>query len=518
MLDRRVIGSEMEYGIMVAYNPQVDDRWDNIIATSGGSRPTELLTPESARVGSLLRHYMPNTIADLDPSLDPRIFRVSTMLANGARLYADGGHPEYSTPEVTSPQDIISYEAAGDRLLVGYLEKAKQQGLLHHYHLTRAIADQFGNTWARHRNVEVERATFNPHPEFSGPGGAHHRKFQIAGSYQLASTIYSGEGGLWRTKAGLLFVLSPKMMGVICDFHSDTISNKPVINQRDMPLADKETRARWHITSGSSSLSPLSRRLQHGADMLMADAMELGLEPDKDITFPEGDMYIAARTINTDPTCKATVRLADQSTITAVDINYELLGMFHKLREHKNMTDDDEFTITMLDTVLGQLAIDPSRAMRTVEWPVKLQKMKQHRLNELAHRGGGRRIRMDEEAWRIEQAWARVHAGKTYGEALTKQLWREWAASPEAIDRATVHAPSNTRAHLREKFIRACHEVDAGADWDFVRITERTDNDGYIHHRATLLDTLQTHHLGLDALISQFTADPSDSVMQDDVL
>src|SRR3989442_2284082 len=35
------------------------------------------------------------------------------ILTNGARYYVDHAHPEYSTPECTSPRDLIVYDKAG---------------------------------------------------------------------------------------------------------------------------------------------------------------------------------------------------------------------------------------------------------------------------------------------------------------------------------------------------------------------------------------------------------------------
>ena len=39
------------------------------------------------------------------------------FLANGSRVYVDGGHPELATPEVSSPWDVVRYTVAGHRVL-----------------------------------------------------------------------------------------------------------------------------------------------------------------------------------------------------------------------------------------------------------------------------------------------------------------------------------------------------------------------------------------------------------------
>ena len=39
---------------------------------------------------------------------------MNMVLGNGARLYVDHAHPEYSSPEVTNPRDAVAWDAAGD--------------------------------------------------------------------------------------------------------------------------------------------------------------------------------------------------------------------------------------------------------------------------------------------------------------------------------------------------------------------------------------------------------------------
>ena len=47
-----------------------------------------------------------------DVTDDPGLANV--ILTNGARLYVDHAHPEYSSPEVTNPRDAVLWEYEGD--------------------------------------------------------------------------------------------------------------------------------------------------------------------------------------------------------------------------------------------------------------------------------------------------------------------------------------------------------------------------------------------------------------------
>ena len=39
---------------------------------------------------------------------------LNKLLANGGRLYVDGAHPEYSTPECSTARELVAYERAGN--------------------------------------------------------------------------------------------------------------------------------------------------------------------------------------------------------------------------------------------------------------------------------------------------------------------------------------------------------------------------------------------------------------------
>src|SRR5690606_38287966 len=54
-----------------------------------------------------------------DPSqlTDEEIGLANVILTNGARLYVDHAHPEYSAPEVTNPLDGVLWDKAGERVM-----------------------------------------------------------------------------------------------------------------------------------------------------------------------------------------------------------------------------------------------------------------------------------------------------------------------------------------------------------------------------------------------------------------
>src|SRR3989454_6893919 len=114
MTMKRAFGTETEFGI--------------------ATRDPESVDPVSNSL-FLINHYpsfpSPKVLWDYEnenPLLDIRGFEVegererpgpdynrllNKVLANGGRLYVDGAHPEYSTPECTTARGVVLYEKAG---------------------------------------------------------------------------------------------------------------------------------------------------------------------------------------------------------------------------------------------------------------------------------------------------------------------------------------------------------------------------------------------------------------------
>ncbi|WP_308494961.1 proteasome accessory factor PafA2 family protein [Mycobacterium kansasii] len=56
----------------------------------------------------LSRSAGPPPVVDAD-----EVGRANMILTNGARLYVDHAHPEYSAPECTDPLDAVIWDKAG---------------------------------------------------------------------------------------------------------------------------------------------------------------------------------------------------------------------------------------------------------------------------------------------------------------------------------------------------------------------------------------------------------------------
>src|SRR5436853_4476103 len=139
MTVRRVMGTETEYGIAVPgqtsanhmlASSQIVNAYLN--ATTAGTRdrrPRWDFEEESplrdARGFDMAGSAQVGAGRDaVDTLADDEIGLANVILTNGARLYVDHAHPEYSTPEVTNPRDAVLWDKAGERVMAEAARRA----------------------------------------------------------------------------------------------------------------------------------------------------------------------------------------------------------------------------------------------------------------------------------------------------------------------------------------------------------------------------------------------------------
>ena len=165
MTVRRVMGIETEYGIVVPGDPSANPMVASgdvvtTYATSRGIRPARaswdyadeapLRDARGFDMGRGIAH--PSQLTDVE---DPTLANV--VLTNGARLYVDHAHPEYSSPEVTTPRDAVTWDRAGE--LVMREAVARLATMPPGINLYKNNTDGKGSSYGTHENYLMSRAT-----------------------------------------------------------------------------------------------------------------------------------------------------------------------------------------------------------------------------------------------------------------------------------------------------------------------------------------------------------------------
>ena len=90
------------------------------------------------------------------PGRSFREIKSDRILINGARLYNDHAHPEYSTPECQNLFDLVAHDKAGERILQECAERRSEE-LGQRVLLYKNNTDFYGHSYGCHDNYLMAR-------------------------------------------------------------------------------------------------------------------------------------------------------------------------------------------------------------------------------------------------------------------------------------------------------------------------------------------------------------------------
>lgn len=123
MTVRRVMGIETEYGISVPGHPNANAMLTSsqivnaYAAAMHRARRARWDFEEENPLRDARGFDLARETADSSQLTDEDIGLANVILTNGARLYVDHAHPEYSSPEITNPRDAVLWDKAGERIM-----------------------------------------------------------------------------------------------------------------------------------------------------------------------------------------------------------------------------------------------------------------------------------------------------------------------------------------------------------------------------------------------------------------
>ncbi len=192
--------------------------------------------------------------ADASQLTDEDIGLANVILTNGARLYVDHAHPEYSAPEVTNPRDAVLWDKAGERIMAEAAERAAQLPGAQPIHLYKNNTDNKGASYGTHENYLMKRET--PFSDIV----RHLTPFFV--SRQVVTG--AGRVGIGQDGQEHGFQISQRADYFEVEVGLETTLKRPIINTRDEPHADAEKYRRLHVIIGDANLSEISTYLKLG--------------------------------------------------------------------------------------------------------------------------------------------------------------------------------------------------------------------------------------------------------------
>ncbi|MDO4887131.1 MAG: depupylase/deamidase Dop [Actinomycetaceae bacterium] len=400
------------------------------LAPSYGERPERL----GARERMDLRH--------------PRAANV--VLTNGARLYVDHAHPEYSSPETINPREAVLWDRAGEFVMIDAMRAMAASG--RELVCYKNNVDGKGAAYGSHENYLMSRDTnFGDVIRYLTP-------------FFVTRQILCGAGrvGIGPRGEEPGFQISQRADYVENEVGLETTFNRPIINTRDEPHAEAATYRRLHVIGGDANLFDVSNLLKVGTTCLVIWLIETGQVPlDLDSLLLD-DPVAATWQISHDPTCRTAVPMHDGTAKTAIDIQQVYLDVAREAVERDGGPDFD--TAEVLDywqKVLDALRTDMDGAAPMVEWVAKYQL-----LQALRTRGG---VTWDDDKLRaLDLQWHDLRPERSIVARLDAAGQVKRIFGPDEVAHAQRHAPQSTRAFLRGGLIDAFGEKVPAAGWDGV--------------------------------------------------
>jgi len=502
----RIMGIETEYGISTPSDPAMNPM---VASTHIVNAYTHLATsPHSSgqrwdyAVESPLRDArgFDQSRADADPSqlTDDDLGLANVILTNGARLYVDHAHPEYSSPEVTNPRDAVLWDRAGEVVMERAAAATSSAMGGQQIILYKNNTDNKGASYGCHENYLMKRST--PFADIV--------KYLIP--FFITRQIFTGSGrlGVGQDGSSKVFQLSQRADFFEVEVGLETTLKRPIINTRDEPHADPEKYRRLHVIVGDANLSEVATYLKMGTTSIILAMIEEGAFADCDLM--PADPVREMHSVSHDVSLRHRLQLNSGEELTALEIQYALLDRAEKFCSDRPDHDADVMTRDVLDRwrlVLDQLSEDPQRAANSVDWVAKYSLMTGY-------------IKRDSLTWDdprlqlIDLQYSDLRPGKGLAHKLVAAGRLDRIVDEAEVLNAVEHPPTNTRAFFRGECMRRYPESVAAASWDSVvfdldghesllRVPTLEPTRGTKEHVGALLDTCSTAEALVAALMAE---------------
>jgi proteasome accessory factor PafA2 len=447
----KVLGIETEYGI--AGGPDFDPITSssiivNAYAQQGRTRINwdfEGETPDMDARGRV-------DLTSFAPIVETHL--ANTVLTNGARLYVDHAHPEYSSPECRTPREATLYDAAGEEIMRRALEIANEtldpsQAIT----LYKNNSDGKGNSYGTHENYLVQRDL-----EF-----AHLIRAMVPHFVSRQIIVGAGKVGAETEpalEANPSFQLSQRAEFFEEIVGLETTLKRPIINTRDEPHSDAERFRRLHVIIGDANMSQMATFVKLGSTALLLAALEeYGPEPFP--AMPRSPVH-AVRAFALDLTLKESVPCDDDQSRSAWDYQDELWGLAARYVERTGASpvgeaDEVRLILDQWREMLDGVRDNPDTVADRVDWVAKLRVV-----NGFKERHG-----LGERDAKLRAIDLQYHDLRS-SHSLSQRVGLRKLADDATVREAVHNPPPGTRAYFRGQCVARYPDEIVAANWDSV--------------------------------------------------
>jgi proteasome accessory factor A len=295
------------------------------------------------------------------PHLDDE-FSSGVFLQNGGRLYVDAGqHPELTTPECSTPSEVVRYIVAGERIVLDLANAAAADGAGVVFH--RGNVDYSGSqaTWGCHESY-MHRADPAELPAQLIP-------------HLVSRIIVTGAGGFNNLSAGIEFQLSPRVPHLCTAVSCASTNTRGIFHTKDEPLCTGGMH-RLHLICGESLFSHTASWLKVATTALVVALIEAGLRPGDGVALQQP--LAAMKAFSADPGCVAVARTTAGRWLRAIDIQRHYLAQVQAQRRRSWMPPWAEQCCALWRAVLDRLEDGAPAVASTLDWAIKYALFRDH--------------------------------------------------------------------------------------------------------------------------------------------
>jgi len=425
------------------------------------------------------------------------------VLSNGARLYNDHGHPEYSTPECTNLNDLVAHDRAGERIV---LECAKQ------YQQTT------GRTVALYKNnTDYHGASYGAHECYLARRDVPIDALIAALiPFLVTRQVFAGAGKVGSDRGSLAasdYQISQRSEFVDVVASVDTQHRRPLFNTRDEPHARPDLYRRLHVICGDANMSEWATALKVGTLALVLDCIESGWRPP--ITVEDPVRAVRAVALDRDLRVRIRVRNGDgvRSDMTALQI--QRLYLDAAAGQQSDLPERD-WVLQEWTSVLQDLEEDIWKATDRVDWVAKLWMLEHYTANCATKSPSLDELRS------LDLSYHDINPETSLFPAAASELGMRRIVSGEDIAGAVAEPPSDTRAFIRGHFVRHHAEAVSAIGWNGIAFHHDGDEmvfdmnglvDGQLRELNSVLGSSSTMEDTL-AVLRRYRATPPPTAAQ----
>ncbi len=419
---------------------------------------------------------------------------VNAVLTNGARYYVDHAHPELSTPECADARSVVVFDRAAELIARRSMEAARRvlpegQEIV----VYKNNSDGKGNSYGCHENYLMDRQL---------PFG---RIVTHVMAHFITRQIFTGSGKVGCEAPGTTSQQVPFQLTQRADFFEEEVGlettlKRPIVNTRDEPHCDATKYRRLHVIVGDANLSEISTFLKVGTTAIVLAMIEDDALPRQ---FSFNTPVWAMRQVSYDLDLRVPLELVDGTTVTALDVQWELLDRARKYAESAGLECVGEAVgaevLRRWEHVLTTLEVDPMALAGQLDWVAKYRLIDGYRQrHDLAWD--------DARLAALDLQYADLRPGKS----LFDRLGVERLTTDEEVATAVSEPPVDTRAYFRGKCLQRWSDDIVAANWDSLvfdigreplrRVPMMEPTRGTEAHVGTLLADCKTSSELLDRL------------------